>query len=690
MNSRELRQSLPSWVEADPLRGRAVDALGLQATADRIADEILPDLSVLTNRARYFAMLAWARKACGKRADEERIHSLEVALAVREWLLHGKTADDDSDRCRYVGSRNLAGLELASPPKDPRDAYRIPVWRAYRASMRGLGLLDRDDALTDEGNALAGRFVAACRPRDSSGRTLLPEGACLSALRFREATLLESVLGLRKKGKLAADDVSRPARRAALERELRQRRLFNDGLAVSTVLAAYESNRARTPSRTVTALREAAVWERLSVGLHAIFLIWLHNIERPTNAKRLIKAARSTRKRGWSRYEDIDVNSEGAATSAIQSIRRALALRDRLAENAFRHSDPVAFDLGEAVAGASTSIDDVFAQLTARHAQAKGDDAWMRDGRNGKELARDPDDKWQLPPRATLHGYRLGAFGSLLVDLQHARWVEPGSVTQHTNTATHGEAGEDAEAQSHTSGSKVSTENSVARKETQAKEFQTKFESELSHNVTRAFKLLEQALDDETKEHIHRHEEKVDWKVGVGPAKADGKTNDASKPAPEPAKDSGGGGLLSKAWNAVTRGAGWVYRKAKGVAKRIPIVRAAISLAGDIWDTLSGRASVERTSSETDGDTDSTKQHNQSSTAAEISSLDVIASKLTNEVVTSHRQELETMIATKFGTEMTVGDKQDTTKKKTVNDTYTTSSTVYEARQPRLVIKKLA
>jgi hypothetical protein len=73
----ELRQSLPSWVETDPLRGRAVDALGLQATADRIADEILPDLSVLTNRARYFAVLAWARKVCGTHADEDRIHALE-------------------------------------------------------------------------------------------------------------------------------------------------------------------------------------------------------------------------------------------------------------------------------------------------------------------------------------------------------------------------------------------------------------------------------------------------------------------------------------------------------------------------------------------------------------------------------------------------------------------------------------
>lgn len=171
MTNRELRHTLPSWVEADPLRGRAVDALGLQATADRIADEILPDLSVLTNRARYFAMLSWARKTCGKRVDESRIHALEVSLAVREWLIHGKaTEEDNQERCRYVGSRNLAGLRLTAPPPDARDAYRVPVWRAYRASMRGLGLLDRDDALTDEGLGLARRFVASADRKTQAAR----------------------------------------------------------------------------------------------------------------------------------------------------------------------------------------------------------------------------------------------------------------------------------------------------------------------------------------------------------------------------------------------------------------------------------------------------------------------------------------------------------------------------------------
>jgi hypothetical protein len=412
-----IRRLLPAWVEADPLRSRAIDALGLQLTVDRIADEFLPGLSVLTNRARYYSVLAWARKACG--ADEHRIHRIEVALAVREAHLHAK----GDGRCRFVGSRNLAGPRFDAPPTDPHDAYHVPVWRAYRASMRDLGLLDRQNALTEEGAKLAQMFAATCRP-NASGNVMLPKSACLSAIRKREGTLLEEALGIRRKGKLAEDDLSPAARRAGLERELRKQKLFDDGFSVPDVLAKYETCRNRTPSRTVSALREAAIWERLSVGLHAIFLLWLHHIRKPVAAARMIEAARRTR--GTSHrsypYEDIAIDEE-AAVRAVRSIRRALALRNNLLARGqiLARSDRTAFDLGEAVVSKSRPVNEVLKALEARHLQAKGDDAWVREGRRGKELARDADDKWQLPTRATLHGYRLQAFGSLLSDLRLAR-----------------------------------------------------------------------------------------------------------------------------------------------------------------------------------------------------------------------------------------------------------------------------
>ena len=415
-----LQHLVPSWVEPDPLKGRAVDALGLQATADQIAEELLPGLSVLTNRARYFSLLAWARHACGRLHDEHQIHRLEVALAVREAMLHtGSTDGENFERCRFVGSRNLAREHLTAPPRDPRRAYRLPVWRAYRAAMQSLGLLEGDHALTAEGISLAKRFAAACRPRDASGNTMLPESACLSAMSAREAALLSAGLGIWRKGKLGEEDSSVAARRCATERELQW--LLDESLPLTRVLAAYEGNRMREPSRTVAALREAAIWERLSVGLHAAFLVWLKHVRRPAAVKAMILAARRKRQAAPPEFDDIAID-DIAAVRAVQSVRRALALRARIAgREALPHCDDTAFELGEALVG-STPIDEVLAQLERRHVAAKGDDAWLRPRGRGKELAQDPGDTWTLPTRATLHGYRLGAFGQILVDLRRARW----------------------------------------------------------------------------------------------------------------------------------------------------------------------------------------------------------------------------------------------------------------------------
>ncbi|MEO7732161.1 MAG: hypothetical protein ABIY55_14395 [Kofleriaceae bacterium] len=416
---------LPSWVEPDPLRGRALDALGLQATADQIADVLLPGISVLTKRARYYAMLAWARRACGTRADEEAIHALEVALAVREARLHPResaAASSASELCRFVGARNLprAPMQepLSAPPRHPADAFRVPVWRGYRASMQNLGLLDDGYALTDEGIALAKRYAAACGRLDTTGRTMLPASACLSRMSRREGQLLEAQLGVWRKGKLAVDDRSAPSRRGATERELRV--LVDGRLSVSRVLLKYETSVSRTPSHAAAALREAAAWERLSVGLHAIFLLWLRHLEHPHETKRLLVAARKTRATKRRAFDAISVGDHTAA-HAVQSVRVALALRARLEpRGALPHCDPSAFELGEAIVG-DVHLDEVFTRLASRHLAAKGDDAWIRPVGRGWELARDADDKWAPPTLATLHGYRLNAFGSLLDDLRRTR-----------------------------------------------------------------------------------------------------------------------------------------------------------------------------------------------------------------------------------------------------------------------------
>lgn len=417
------QRPMPAWVESDPLRGRAVDALGLQATAARIADELLPGLSVFTNRARYYALLAWARRANGHEMNETHIHRLEVALAVREAKLHPKS--DEEGGCRFIGSRNLPRAPRQTPfdepPKDPRRAYGTPVWRGYRASMQNLGLLDDSYALTEDGNSLARRFAAACGRLDASGSTMLPDSACLSRMKSREGALIAERLGLRKKGKQAREDRSDTARRLATARELADD--LNGSFSISAVLSRYERRPDREVTFTVSALRQAAVWERLAVGLDATFLLWLKWLSSPTKTAKLFSDARK-RTRTQPELKPILVG-ETTAIEAIQSVRRALDLRCRLE----RHGDLALFDnpraaeafrIGEALVG-SGSVDDVLKRIEDLHLSAKGDDAWIRPVGRGRELARDADDKWEVPTKASLHGYRLHAFGQLLSDLTEAR-----------------------------------------------------------------------------------------------------------------------------------------------------------------------------------------------------------------------------------------------------------------------------
>ena len=95
------------------------------------------------------------------------------------------------------------------------------------------------------------------------------------------------------------------------------------------VLAADETRPDREPSLTIGALREASVWERLSVGLHATFLLWLKYIRSPGTAKSMLVAARRTPKEPRSIFAPIPIDGD-TGTRAIQSVRRALDLRDRL------------------------------------------------------------------------------------------------------------------------------------------------------------------------------------------------------------------------------------------------------------------------------------------------------------------------------------------------------------------------
>ena len=96
---------LPHWLEAQKLPPSSRDPLGFQAHAERLANELLPGMTVFTSRIGYYGFLARAVQVVNSlrcpvgQTMQERLHRLERALVLCEFVYHG--AEDNS--CPLLG-----------------------------------------------------------------------------------------------------------------------------------------------------------------------------------------------------------------------------------------------------------------------------------------------------------------------------------------------------------------------------------------------------------------------------------------------------------------------------------------------------------------------------------------------------------------------------------------------------------
>jgi hypothetical protein len=421
--SERLLGILPNWVEPDPLRSRATDALGLQAVADRLADRLLPGLSVLTTRARYFTFLSWARDQVGVEPDERKIHRWEVALALAE----ASISDDDRDHataCSFVGSRNVVSFPRNRVPRDPRTVYRVPAWRAYRASMIDLGLIKGGPrfALEEQGAEAAARFRSAVRHRRGPAYPL-PPSACLSEVSRPEQQLVRNLLGISVRGRIDEDSTDARSVRAAFAKEVRHFFRRSKHLSPETVLPMYETRKASVLPEPAATLRVAAVWERLSLGLNVLFMAWVRGIERgeTRSVERKLEALLRVGLR-CPPLSNIDLEDDHALGMGVACLREALRRFDVLADRGVEFRDGDAFELVRCLLGkgrsARSRVEETMKGLQSRHKRAKGDEVWVREIGHGElELAREPGDSWQLPRVVRLHAYRMSAFGSIARDV---------------------------------------------------------------------------------------------------------------------------------------------------------------------------------------------------------------------------------------------------------------------------------
>jgi hypothetical protein len=317
----DLHALLPRWLEPNRLPPGSRDPLGLQNHAERLANEILPGLTVFTSRIGYYGFIAWAVKQLNEEILRERafrrdyFHRLERTLALCEFVHHGQ--EDRS--CSILGQRSKTQI-LQSAVKD---RFRVPsrilrnqesagALRLYSTSLASMGFavqapeLAADGflplQLTDLGKELAEQFGKrvphgfwnfalsdATKDRDllrDWGRKLCFSNLGKSAYRgiFLKGFLLggskdaerrhQTVRLLFKRGLLrGVYDVSKP-------RKLREDSIAEDdiagleedadenGLANRDVLFRFYGEK---PKAENALLQKASVFELLSLAQAAIF-----------------------------------------------------------------------------------------------------------------------------------------------------------------------------------------------------------------------------------------------------------------------------------------------------------------------------------------------------------------------------------------------------------------------------------
>jgi len=320
--SAKLKSLLPRWLEPLKLPPASRDPLGLQAPAERLANELLPGLTVFTSRVGYYGFLAWAvqyvngSQCRGGQTRQERLHRLERALVLCEFVHHG--ARDDS--CRVLGQRSKTqvlqsaeGERFRVPERILKNQASAGAYRLYFTSLQSLGFareapeLGSEDllplALTDLGDGLArafGKRVGDKLPGFALGDgilerdTILSYGKrlCFSQLgrldRYREPFMDGFLLGnstdaekrhrtvrrLFARGLLIGDyggqeeEPSGPEAVAEEEARVVEEPLTVAGLGNDRILLHFYEELPQADNRD---FQVAAVFELLALGLSALF-----------------------------------------------------------------------------------------------------------------------------------------------------------------------------------------------------------------------------------------------------------------------------------------------------------------------------------------------------------------------------------------------------------------------------------
>ena len=389
-----------AWVQADPSREIAVDALGLAAQADFFADLLLPEISVLTRRARYLSFFCWAAQRARKEKDRlAALRRAEGKLALAEAERHER-----GDECpAVVGRSRIASALKTGRPARPELLYSTTAFSQYRPLLRALGLFDRraPAELTDDGLAVARMYTGTARP-------------CLSEVPGREAALLRKRLGFDRRGNASESMARRAHTLETLGRRVRDLAGLSPGVALATAAKLPGGAPSDDPAWV---LHCAQVWEWVSTGLKHAFSATLTRVDKSIGplVNALEKARKARARLSFEELETAPSELDERASLAMGALRGALRLEAalRTVDLGQLALDPRPFELAKL---ATEDVREFVRELLRHHADAKGGDAWIE--LNGARIERLPAAGTKnLETGVGFHPYRLAALGQLAVDL---------------------------------------------------------------------------------------------------------------------------------------------------------------------------------------------------------------------------------------------------------------------------------
>ena len=197
----ELAALLPRWLDPQKMPPSSRDPLGLQAHAERVANKLLPGLTVNTTRIGYYGFLCWAidfvnaRQPPAGMSRREMLNRLERALVLCEFVHHG--SEDGS--CRVVGQRSRMQVLQSSE----NNRYRLPnrivknqnsagALRLYATSLANMGFAEEAPELAVDGK-LPWVLTGLGRSLNHAFARRLPEG--FEEFAFSDGAILRERIG---------------------------------------------------------------------------------------------------------------------------------------------------------------------------------------------------------------------------------------------------------------------------------------------------------------------------------------------------------------------------------------------------------------------------------------------------------------------------------------------------------------